>query len=1340
MPKKIVSLLLMICVFLSLVPCLASDSEAELLLSYTFENDDENWIRVNNSTTGKNNTYIVDEASANGDRSLFINDTSVSANAGINSEYIEVEGQSTYTLLASGFAIKPKITMSLRFFDSNNKQILDENVNFSEKKWIEKGITVKAPDNATKARLFIFTATNDIVGGYIDEVKLYKGTVSPAEILNGKLPDEFPVIEEVIPDIEIFDDGYENGELIYFESFENGNGDWKNYDTSPNFDIIKNYSTNGNYSLYIKDTSTTKSIGAQSPNIKIAQGNHYTVYLDSYICTPGISLYAYFYDSANKELDKASLSYVAAGWQSRQLIFTAPAASVSMVVAIVGYAADLPEGYFDNIKVYKGNVIQKPDEVKISPPVQSSSSDSFIVKPSGNKLLYNAYNEQGDKLSDFSYAGFYGGKIELPDTDKLPVAMVLSPSGTDDDTEMIQDAIDKVYNESSDSRMKVIKLTAGKYYINSTGIKLNSGIVLSGEGQGPTGTIIYAKDPVSSDVITANGGSIKRSSDKISITDSYIKSGSKIITVEDSTQFSVGDSVCIDHPSSPDWIAAMQMQNVKNKDGNLLSWQDEALNVKTERVITEKNGNKLTLDHGLFIPYDKTYSQSYIYKIDDSKRVHDVGVENLRVVSAFNGKPYDNNHARLAIYVKRVKNMFVRNVTAKNMWHGVFGCREECSQITVENCSNIEPISTIEGGKRYPFFADIGTEKILFKGCYSYDGRHDYIAIKGTAGPVVFTDSIADMSNACSETHAEFATGVLFDNLYQISDKSNGYFAFSNRGLYGTDTPQGWTAAGCVAWNCLANSIIVLKPPLSYQNFTVGVWGRYDTSTSEVVKEAQIKGYQYEAYRTEDLLEGPDSSFATTEGTPMAGDGYKESEFVSVNPRSLYKAQLAARLTDNILNAKPNAPIIVYPRPDKEVSADSNSIDITGIYEMGAEEVSVYVDDIKYSAELNKENNSFKLNVELSEGVHKIYATQTFAKTEGNKTADRFIILGDKGSENPLYLQSNYKRDVTSLLLCDPRVTYDEYSSSEIELKMPEIAEITEASVTKYNSSYVIETKDVKNELTDGKIETNSSLIDYINSKKVKDNGLDTTENKNQHWLIGLDKVYSLTSLTLSYSFANRWVNFNVKVSEDKVNWTDLGTISPSLAATKENPVTIPLGFAKGKYIKLTLVNRNGTNAVSTETTTWGPNLGAGCSIALFEVMSVMGVADYSSKNFIAGYNKSFTMFDPFLANSRIYTDPSAIVFAKAVESYGEYSRFEYGILFSEKELSKEEFKNDSSVVWAKSENISDSSFYGIRFFGEKIKAGNTYYALPYAKYVNTLGEEITVTGEEVIPFVPEDK
>lgn len=1047
MIKKILSLVIALSLILSMGVCtVTSFAEGKSVFHFDFEGKNEGWKYW--VSPGEKNTYTVSDASSSGNKSLFLYDTSKLTGTGLQSNNFDVTAGKTYTLLASAMIVKAKIDVYLRYYSAAGAQLHNEKVSFTKGVWEERGITAIAPAGASKAAVIICTTNLDVGGGYVDDVKLVEGEVKARGNINGKKPAKNPVINEIIEKIPVVEDGYEEGELIYFQSFEDGIADWTTYANPSSYKVVKENSADGEASLHIIDADPTASAGAKSKKFPVAQGNSYTAYYDAFVVEPGITFYMRFYNSSNSQVGQFSNYIAGTGWNTGRLSCTAPKNATQVEVFYAGAVATTSEAYYDNIRVYKGNAIVKPEETDYKEPSQLEPVNSKIIEPVDRKLKYNPYNEYGDTLSDFSYAGYYEGKVNLPDTSLLPVAVTLKPTGTDDDTAMLQEAIDKVYNEAKDDRMKVIKLKAGTYKINKNGIKLRSGILLSGEGQGHNGTILYATGTTNYNVIEIFGEKPVRTSDEIKITDDYLKSGSKVINVEDASQFKVGDLICLMRSSTDEWIEAMNMKNVTTTYGDVVSWQKNMVNTKSERTIIAIDGNKITLDNGVFIPHEKKYGEMYIYKMDDSGRIHDVGVENLRVLSYFNGDPYDLNHAKMAVYAMRAKNVFVRNVTAKNMFNGVFGCRDFAVGITVANCTNIDPVSTIVGGNRYPFWADRDTEKILFTGCYSYDGRHDYMSVGYTAGPVVFHDSIADMSNAPSETHAGFCSGTLYDNIYQITDNTKGYIALANRGLYGVDTPQGWTSAGSVMWNCLSDTLLAHKLPLTYQNFIVGTWGIY--TESEENKKFKSDNYQTLAYRDSTVLTGPDSAFETKEGTSMVGDAYKEAEFTSVNPGSLFKAQLAERFTGDIKNAKPNAPVLVYPRPDKEIPIEENKVAISGIFKMGADNVNVYVDDIKYVASTRDDNNEFKITIRLSEGIHKIYATQVIAGVEGNKTADRFIVVGDKGEENPLYLQSHYSKETMSLISNDTRPTYNEYEENNPQL--------FEAGIKVYVNNALLET------------------------------------------------------------------------------------------------------------------------------------------------------------------------------------------------------------------------------------------------------------------------------------------
>ena len=661
--------------------------------------------------------------------------------------------------------------------------------------------------------------------------------------------------------------------------------------------------------------------------------------------------------------------------------------------------------------------VEKANEgTMLKPPVQTCAIGSKLVSIQGAGLVTNPYNHEGDRLSDFSYAGFYTGEVDLPETKGLKVIETISsiddPIG--DDTARIQSVIDRVAKEHDQDHMVVIKLMPGRYRINENGINLRSGVLLSGSGQGQTGTILYSFANKQHATLKVKGVHEPAIGIKANILDDYVCSGSSRIHIEKEkvSHFSIGDTIVLYHPSSASWLKGMKMDDLQYKYPN--SWRPGSVDMQTERTITAIEDNCLVLDFPLFVPFIKEYSQCQIYKLDESYRTTDFGVENMRFESFFNGDPEDEDHANVAVSIAHAKNGFVRNISAKYYVLSAVRCGAGAKQITVQNCSSLEPVSKVAGSRRYSFSTSQHAQQILFTGCYSYKGRHDYMTSYAGTGPIVFADNVADTSYTASETHGTWTTGVLHDNLYHIPEASKGFLAYANRGFYGTTLSQGWSGAGCVAWNCLSTTILGSKPSLNYQNFLIGVFGRYLDSKSMDIKEKNIKSYS-NIYRTNTIETGKEEHFKTSSETSLVGDCYIEAPENSVEPFSLFKAQLAQRITGCFRNVKPNAPILVSPKPEDVLF--SNNVIIEGICNKEAQNVLIIIDDEFYEAVIDAEKNIFQLVIELKDGYHKIYAVQKVNGVIGTKNADRFITINEVTDHtNYDRLSSEYSLDLTALI------------------------------------------------------------------------------------------------------------------------------------------------------------------------------------------------------------------------------------------------------------------------------------------------------------------------------------
>lgn len=825
-----------------------------------------------------------------------------------------------------------------------------------------------------------------------------------------------------------------NQEYVFADSFESDftalPEGWSYFGVTAegNVRIEKNIASDGKNSVRVVDESAEASIGLQSPKFPVEAGKNYKLEADVYNYSGKCSVFLKFWDASGKQVFSKSVGNSGTGeWKTVSILDAAPKNAVKGSVILCITIADVGDVCYDNIRVKAAGDTPAQEDI----PVQSAPVDAELISPDGADLKYYAYNEQGDKLSDFSYAGFYAGEVELPLTENLTVGATIFPSADPraDDTKRIQEIINTVAASTSPGRMTVIKFEAGRYNINKSGITLKSGIVLSGSGQGPNGTVFYATDTSQYTVIKATGGAPSKIGKDAFITDEYVRAGSTEINIsaEDIDNFDVGDVITIYHPSSTEWCEVVEMDNIVNVYGDNNSWTEGKVDMPTERTIKAINGTTITLDFPMFVPLDRRYAESYIYKINETNKISNFGVENLRIESAYDGTPTDENHANVAISTVNAKNGFIRDVSAKYFILSAVRCGANSKQITVKNCSSLEPISNVQGSRRYSFSCTTSAQQILFTGCYSYAGRHDYMSSYSSTGPLAYVDSVAEASTTASETHGTWTTGLLYDNIYQIQPKTRGLIAFANRGIYGTTLSQGWSGAGCVAWNCLTSGLIAHKPSHTYQNFMIGVWGRYLGPNAIEAKNANVNAFKG-IYRTTAINTGSEAQFKTSGDTPFVGDAYREAERTPVEPRSLYKAQLASRITGDYRNVKPNSPIIINPKPEENV----DSIEVYGIYQRGAERVTVYVDDMATEAVLDAGNNTFKASVSVPAGWHKIYATQTIDGVEGTKNADRFIKTGTANdSSNPGYLQSKYDREKTAMITSDSRPTFDAYQNDE---------------------------------------------------------------------------------------------------------------------------------------------------------------------------------------------------------------------------------------------------------------------------------------------------------------------
>ncbi|MGH3734962.1 MAG: discoidin domain-containing protein [Micromonosporaceae bacterium] len=442
------------------------------------------------------------------------------------------------------------------------------------------------------------------------------------------------------------------------------------------------------------------------------------------------------------------------------------------------------------------------------------------------RLSYTPYGN-GDVIPDFSRAGYRGGGVALP---AVPVKRTVSPVSGDDGAS-IQSAIDAVSALAPDASgfRGAVLLRAGTYEVGGSLTIRTGGVVLRGEGAGTllraTGTAVRTLINV-----TGSGSRSEVSGSRRPITASYTPVGARTVTVSDGSGFRVGDAVVVVRTPNQEWVDAVGMDSCTTRGtaydtsdvsgSTCLSgtvWTPASRTVHYERTVTAVSGNQLTVDSPMVQPLDARFGGGAVYKYTYPGRIAEVGVEYLRVESAYTSGT-DEAHADWAVRFAAVRNGWVRNVTSRFFTQGTFRGQGGAAFLTVTDSASTDHRSQVTGGRRYPFSLE-GASHVLLMRLYASSGRHDFVTGSNTPGPNVFLDSRAEDSRSEMGPHHRWGTGTLFDNVVHNSAGGNQILGTYNRGNSGTG--HGWSGAYQVFYNSLGDKHRVSSPPYA-RNWSIG--------------------------------------------------------------------------------------------------------------------------------------------------------------------------------------------------------------------------------------------------------------------------------------------------------------------------------------------------------------------------------------------------------------------------------------------------------------------------------------------------------------------------------------
>jgi hypothetical protein len=459
----------------------------------------------------------------------------------------------------------------------------------------------------------------------------------------------------------------------------------------------------------------------------------------------------------------------------------------------------------------------------------SAPQPKLAIRYDANRGLEYSADAQGNRVPDFSYAGYMRGQVPIPN---VPVRVVVSPA-PGDNTARIQAAIDYVSTLKLDNNgiRGAVLLEKGRYEI-SGGITIDqSGVVLRGRGPGVDGTLLVATGDDRRTLITVKGNDDRKFDEPVAIADQYVPVNATKLRVANASRFKPGDTIAVRRPCTADWIKALGMNDTGGGIG--LGWKPNTRDIIWDRVVTAIAGNELTLDAPITTAIDATYGGGTVAVYVWPERITQVGVENLACESVCDpNNPKDEAHSWIAITLQNVQNAWVRRIKVTHFVGSAVSVFDAASQITVEDCRSLAPVSEIAGYRRHTFFTS--GQLTLFKACWSEHGRHDFSVGCCAAGPNAFVQCQAIDALDDSGSIDSWASGVLFDNVRIDGNALN----LGNRGY--ADQFVGWSAANSVLWQCDASLLICPKPPTA-QNWAFGCWGEFSGDGAWAMSNASVK-------------------------------------------------------------------------------------------------------------------------------------------------------------------------------------------------------------------------------------------------------------------------------------------------------------------------------------------------------------------------------------------------------------------------------------------------------------------------------------------------------------------
>jgi hypothetical protein len=474
------------------------------------------------------------------------------------------------------------------------------------------------------------------------------------------------------------------------------------------------------------------------------------------------------------------------------------------------------------------------------------------------KLVYRR-TSQGDRIPDFSSAGYRGGGVALP---QAPTRVTMSPSRKEDDTPALQAAIDKVAALPPGPRgiRGAVVLTPGNFNLAGT-LHINvSGVVIRGAGSEGTQASVLKMTGKPHLAIEIKGEYHRETvGPGTALKDQYVPAGSTLIHLADATGIHPGDTLQIVKPVTPQWVHFMGMDHLV-RNGEPETWVEN--DIRVFRKVVSVTGNAVELEVPLTDSFDSRFygaEQPTVTRVAISGPIEETGIENLRIVGPNRSIDYHQDAHFDGIAMDNIVDSWLRGLAFVDTTNSVsIGHNAERLTVVLVDVQQDDTVTS----HAQPFDFSVAGSEILLDRCSAKGDRVTYVATQShSEGPVVVLHCRFTGSGQI-EGHQRWSTGFLVDS----SVVPDGRIHLRNRGIMGSG--HGWASGWSVLWNNDAEAFLVQNPPGDL-NWSIGDVGEHISAPMPV---------------SEDQLVGP----------PLPG-GVVESMGTHVEPNSLYLAQLRER-------------------------------------------------------------------------------------------------------------------------------------------------------------------------------------------------------------------------------------------------------------------------------------------------------------------------------------------------------------------------------------------------------------------------------------------------------------